>query len=191
VQPISPLPFLAVGLGIFALLGLGALYFRRLNRRLSAQVIGWMKEGASPAEAQGRLAAGGIDAEYAANLVRKTIHRAAFDEANLLFDEGASEEEVVNHLVKGGFDPEAASDVVGAASFNRALRRRPLLSVAAGLTLLILGLAVGFFGLVLRDGNRTGRFVTFPFAGLITITAGICIAGVGCSILWGRFTRSG
>jgi hypothetical protein len=191
VQPISPLPFLAVGLGIFALLGLGALYFHRLNRRLAARVLDWMKEGASPAEAQARLAASGIDAQYAADLVRKTVRRAAFDEANLLFDEGASEDEVVNHLVKGGFDAEAASDIVGAASLSRGLRRWPLLSIAAGLALLILGLAVGLFGLVLRDGNRTGRFVTFPYAGSITITIGTCIAGVGCTILYGRFTRSG
>jgi hypothetical protein len=36
-----------------------------------------------------------------------------------------------------------------------------------------------FGGLVLRDGNLSGRFVTFPFAGGLTITVGIFLLVIG------------
>lgn len=191
MQPVSPLPFLAVGLGIFALLGLGALYFHRLNKRLAVEAVAWFRKGASPDEVRQMLVARGIDAQYAADFVQKTLRRAAFDESKALYDEGASEAEVVNHLIKSGLSPEAAEGAAGAASFSRAMRRWPLLSVVAGVALVGLGAVVAFLGLILRDGNRTGRFVTFPYAGGATIVVGTCVASIGCVILYGRFTRTG
>lgn len=188
---VSPLPFLAVGLGILGLLGLGALYYRRLNARLGVEILAWLRKGATLAEAQATLAARGIDAEYAADLVGKTIRRAAFVEAAAMLGEGATDAEVRDHLVKSGLDREAADEVVGAAVFRQTLRRWPLLSVMAGLTLALGGVALAFFGLILRDGNRTGRWVTFPYAGGTAMVAGVCVAGIGCTILYGRFLRTG
>ncbi len=187
---VSPLPFLAVGLGILGLLGLGALYFRRLGGRLSAQAVEWFGKGASPAEVQEMLVAKGIDPQYAADVVRKTIRRSAFAEAAAMLDEGAAEPEIRAHLIKAGLDAEAAGEIVGAAALSQRFRRWPILSVVAGLALVGGGVALGFFGLVLRDGNRSGKFVTFPYAGTTAMVAGCCAAGVGCMILWGRFTKT-
>ncbi len=184
---VSPLPFLAVGLSIFALLGLGALYFHRLNSRLMAQTVEWFRKGASPAEVQQMLAAKGIDPPYATNVVRKTIRRSAFAEATVMLDDGVAEAEVRAHLTKAGLDAEAAGEIVGTAALGRRFRQWPILSVVAGVALVLGGVALGFFGLVLRDGNRSGRFVTFPYSGTTAMVAGCCVAGVGCMILRGRF----
>jgi hypothetical protein len=187
---VSPLPFLAVGLGILGVLGLGALYFHRLNGRLSAQAVEWFRKGASPAEVQQMLAAKGIDAQYAANLVQKTIRRSAFAEAAVMLHEGTAEADIRAHLIKAGLDAEAAGEIVGAAALSRMFRRWPILSVVAGLALVGGGFALGLFGLVLRDGNGSGKFVTFPYAGTTAMVSGCCVAGVGCIILWGRFTKT-
>ena len=61
-------------------------------------------------------------------------------------------------------------------------KRHPVASVMLGLTLMPLGVAVAFGGLVLRDGNLSGRFVTFPFAGAITIMAGVFLLVIGLAL---------
>jgi hypothetical protein len=58
-------------------------------------------------------------------------------------------------------------------------QRHPVASVMLGLPLMPLGVAVAFGGLVLRDGNLSGRFVTFPFAGALTIMAGVFLLVIG------------
>ncbi|HEY2154723.1 MAG TPA: hypothetical protein VGH33_03775, partial [Isosphaeraceae bacterium] len=161
-----------------------------LNRRLSGEVVEWFHKGASPAEAQQMLAAKGIDPQFAANVVRKTIRRSAFAAATAMLADGVAEPEVRADLLKGGLDGETVDDAIGAAALSLKFRRHPILSVVAGLALVVGGAALGFFGFFLRDGNRTGRFVTFPFAGQTAFVAGSCAAGVGCMILWGRFTRT-
>ena len=79
------------------------------------------------------LVAKGIDAQYAADVVRKTIRRSAFAEAATMLDEGTADEQVRDHLIKGGLDAEAAGEIVGAAALSRTFRRWPILSVLAGL----------------------------------------------------------
>jgi hypothetical protein len=136
------------------------------------------------------LVAKRIDPQYAANVVRKTIRRSAFAEAVAMLGEGVAEPEVRADLLKGGIDRETVDDAIGAAALSLTFRRYPILSVVAGLALVAGGVGLGFFGFFLRDGNRTGKFVTFPFAGQTAFVIGCCIAGVGCVILWGRFTRT-
>jgi hypothetical protein len=107
-----------------------------------------------------------------------------------MLGEGVAEPEVRADLLKGGIDRETVDDAIGAAALSLMFRRYPILSVVAGLALVAGGVGLGFFGFFLRDGNQTGKFVTFPFAGQTAFVIGCCIAGVGCVILWGRFTRT-
>ena len=53
-----------------------------------------------------------------------------------------------------------------------------------------LGVAVAFGGLVLWDGNLSGRFVTFPFAGGLTIMAGVFRLVLGIVLTVVPFTKA-
>jgi hypothetical protein len=59
------------------------------------------------------------------------------------------------------------------------VQRHPVTSVLLGVPMMAFGVGVSFGGLVLRDGNLSGRFVTFPFAGALTIMAGVFLLVIG------------
>jgi hypothetical protein len=69
-------------------------------------------------------------------------------------------------------------------------RRHPVVSVVLGLVLVPLGAAVTFGGMVLRDGNLSGRFVTFPFAGGFTMMAGVFLLVIGIVLTVVPFTKA-
>jgi hypothetical protein len=80
--------------------------------------------------------------------------------------------------------------VVGEASFFRWCHRWSIPIGAAGLLLFAAGIALIFTGMILRDGNLSGRFVTFPFAGGLTIAVGIAVLSIGAVFLAGVFRKT-
>jgi hypothetical protein len=70
------------------------------------------------------------------------------------------------------------------------VQRHPIVSVVLGVPLMALGAGVVFAGLILRDGNTSGRFVTFPFAGGLTIVAGAFLLVIGLVLTVVPFLRS-
>jgi hypothetical protein len=133
----------------------------------------------SQRQAQEQLVAEGVDPQVAAKGIREASEEAAVTSAAEMLRRGASEKEVQEFLAARGLDAKAAADVVHDLAHPSWVRRHPILSVILGPLVLALGGGVIFAGLVLRDGNRTGRFVTFPFAGGLTISAGTVVILVG------------
>jgi hypothetical protein len=165
------------GGGILILIALVSVANRRAVKRASARAAELRL--VSGRQAQQQLVAEGVDPELAAKGIRQASEEAVITSAAEMLSRGASEKEVREFLAARGLDPEAAADVVHDLAHPAWVRRHPVLSVVLGLPVIALGVGMTFAGLVLRDGNRTGRFVTFPFAGGLTIMAGIGVLSVG------------
>jgi hypothetical protein len=187
---ISPLPFLAVGLLAAAGVAFFVVVGQILKKRMTARAVELLGKGASPAEATQQLIYERFDASLSAQIVEKAIHRAEIDHATALLDKGASDDDARNELIASGMAPQKAKDVVSEASFFRWCHRWSIPLGGAGLFLVASGVALIFTGLILRDGNRTGRFVTFPFAGGLTIMVGVAVLSIGGVILAGVFKKT-
>ncbi|GAC1475915.1 MAG: hypothetical protein NVSMB9_29340 [Isosphaeraceae bacterium] len=187
-SPLIPLAIAGVAFTLLALFWAGNLV---LSRRASARIAALFGKGASPAEVARQLAAEGFDLKHAAKLVLKTLRRAEVARASALLEAGASEKDAQGGLMATGADAKVAQDLVAEAVLRRWLRRHPILFGVAGLALFTLGVAVIFGGLILRDGNLSGRFVTFPFAGGLTIMAGTFIVVFGSLPLYFLLKRVG
>jgi hypothetical protein len=187
---ISPLPFLAVGLLAAAGVAFFVVCGQILKKRMTARAVELLGKGASPAQATQQLAHEGYDSSLSAQVVEKAIHRAEIDHATALLEKGASDDEARNELIATGMAPQKAKDVVSEASFFRWCHRWSIPIGVAGLLLFASGVALIFTGLILRDGNRTGRFVTFPFAGGLTVMVGVGVLSIGCVLLAGVFRKT-
>jgi hypothetical protein len=59
---------------------------------------------------------------------------------------------------------------------------------AAGITMVLVGIAVVMAGFVLYAGNKSGRFPTFPFAGGLTMVLGAALMAGGVTLAGRRAT---
>jgi hypothetical protein len=187
---ISPLPFLAVGLLAAAGVAFFVVCGQILKKQMTARAVELLGKGASPTQATQQLIHERFDPSLSAQIVEKAIHRAEIDHATALLQNGASVDEAQNKLMATGMTPQKAKDVVGEAAFFRWCHRWSIPIGVAGLFLVASGVALIFTGLILRDGNRTGRFVTFPYAGGLTIAVGIAVLSIGCVLLVGVFKKT-
>jgi hypothetical protein len=177
----------AGGGAILALIGGLYLAIARQRKQHAALALELLRQGASQSQAQALLVSRGMDSADAAEAVQAAIRGSAAEAVEAILEKGASEDDAVRKLAASGVDAKVAEDVAGLVAFNRWFRRHPVLYTLVGLVLSLVGIAVCFAGLVLRDGNLSGKFMTFPYAGSITITAGICITAAGCMFLSGHF----
>jgi hypothetical protein len=190
-MPVASLIALGVAAVAIALVALFVVGGRKADEQVSTRIVAMLRKGASLAEAQQELAAVGYDPKHIAEVLEKMRYRAALADASALLDLGLSEEEAQKQLMGKGMTAEGANEVIGEARLIRWAHRWPVLKAAGGLLLSAVGIAVCFFGLVLRDGNRTGRFVTFPYAGTLTISVGVCLLAFGCLPLAYVFKKIG
>ncbi|WP_216821112.1 hypothetical protein [Singulisphaera sp. GP187] len=77
---------LTFGLTILGLLAAAALYLKRLDQRLSVQIMDSLRNGASPTQIEDQLVAGKIDRQYAVDLIRKVIQQSDFASLVVLTD---------------------------------------------------------------------------------------------------------
>jgi hypothetical protein len=187
---ISPLPFLAVGLLAAAGVAFFVVCGQILKKQMTARAVELLGKGASPTQATQQLIHERFDPSLSAQIVEKAIHRAEIDHATALLERGASVDEAQNELMATGMTPQKAKDVAGEAAFFRWCHRWSIPIGGAGLFLVASAVALIFTGLILRDGNRTGRFVTFPYAGGLTIAVGIAVLSIGCVLLVGVFKKT-
>ncbi len=190
MEPLA-LTFLLCGGGLLALIAILIALVHRERRRVAARAAELLRHGASPQQTQQQLVAEGVDPKQTAEAVRQATVDAAAASAAEMLKRGASEKEAREELSARGLDSEAADDVVHDLAHPPWARRHPVASVMLGLPLMALGAGVVVAGLILRDGNLTGRFVTFPFAGGLTIMAGVILLVFGLALTVVPFTKAG
>jgi hypothetical protein len=190
---VPPTFWIALGVAGIALILLGflAVAGSAAAKQDFARVSVLFAKGASPENAAEQLVAEGTDPAQAAKMVTAALRRFTAARIGAMLDEGMSAKDVEKVIVGEGIDEESTRDLIGHTMLTRRFRRRPLVSAMGGLILAIIGVAVMLVGLVLRDGNRTGRFVTFPFAGTLTIGLGMIPLCFGCMALYFLFKRPG
>jgi hypothetical protein len=168
-----------IALGVAAIAAAILALFWWVNRtvanRAEIRIGELFSKGAMPEQVVGQLAAEGFDAEHAQRLVLSAVKRSAAVRALEVLGKGATELEVREELESNGLSAELAEEVVGEVMLREKLRRRPLVYGALGLLGVVVGVGVIFAGFVLRAGNQTGRFPTFPFAGGLTMLVGSMI----------------
>jgi hypothetical protein len=170
---------LAGGVSILALIGLFFWLVHRMENRIAARADELLRQGASPEQAVELLAAEGDDREAAAKGVRRAVEESILDAAADVIANGGTEAEAAELLTSHGASPTAAADHARDLAYPPWSRRYPVLCIVLGVPLFLLGLATVIASLVIRDGNLTGRFVTFPFAGALTKMVGTFILLLG------------
>jgi hypothetical protein len=150
-----------------------------MEGRNAARADELLRQGASGDQAIELLAAEGVDREAATNAVQRAIEESILDAAASIIANGGTEAEAAEQLTSHGAEATAAADYARELAHPPFARRYPHVCVGLGVPLFLLGLGVLFASLVIRDGNLTGRFVTFPFAGALTKIVGMVILGLG------------
>ncbi len=179
------LPFILGGVGILILGLVGVVYLQneRLKQRLVGQAIELLRQGGSPEGAQLQLNAPDLSAEQAVQVIRLAQHKLRIEEADQKLQQGATEDQVRNDFISRGVGAEAADEALGAAAFHRFCRERPGLSMGLGIVLPLVGLGLMVAGLLLWLGNKSGRFVPFPFSGHIVLGIGLMVTYFGGRLL--------
>jgi cytochrome c-type biogenesis protein CcmH/NrfF len=182
------LPYYLGGFGALVLLAIGAIYYQsvRTRKRLMLQIRDKLQHGAAAEQVEAELVESHGDAAVAAKLIAEALRRIKIEDAASRMEQGTTAEELRQELVSRGMEAEKAEEVVGAASFLRFCRQHPVVSMGLGVVLPLLGAVLVIGGILLWLGNKSGRFVTFPFSGHITIGLGLTILGLGC----GFFVRA-
>ncbi|MSR60364.1 MAG: hypothetical protein EXS05_22435 [Planctomycetaceae bacterium] len=178
------------GGGILAIIGLVAALVYRQQRQAVSRAAELLHQCGSPQQAQQQLVAEGMDPQQAVSVMPRAVEQVIAESAARLLGQGVTEADAVGQLVGTGLLPQkVVADLVRDVAHPTWFQRHPFVSVMLGLPLMALGAATMFGGLVLRDGNRSGKFVTFPFAGALTIMLGIFVFVMGLTFAAVPFAR--
>jgi hypothetical protein len=66
---------------------------------------------------------------------------------------------------------------------QKSLRPVSVVQGLAGMILVVAGMAILVASLIIRDGNLTGKMLTFPYAGLLTRVVGTIVMVLGMAFL--------
>jgi hypothetical protein len=119
-----------------------------------------------------KLLGRGLTQTAADGVIGQIVLQSVYGEAAELLNAGNTPDDVVRKLTERGLPPETARGVV-----NDLLSRGQ--SGGGGKVRMMVGGGVFVLGILLLLGNMTGAFVTFPFAGTITMVIGGIIMGSG------------
>lgn len=186
----SPLFYAAIGLGAASIVALFLYAGHTLKKRATARAFELFRKGSSSIEIEQQLVAEGCDAQMASNVVQKVVKRIMLAHPLASLEAGQSQEDILKDMVSRGIEATQAERLIGEAALLRWGRRWRFLLVPVGLAVCVVGVCVIFFGLILRDGNRTGKWVTFPFAGGLTILTGTAITILGVCLLAVVFAKT-
>ena len=182
---------LSVGIIAAAIVGLFAYAGYTVKKRTSARIFVLFAKGASSIEIVPQLVAEGLDQETAEKIVEGVVKKLLLAQPTEMLQAGHSKANILKDLIGRGLDATLAKENIDEAATLLWFRRWWFLLLPAGIALVIAGAGLAFFGMILRDGNRTGKWVTFPFAGGITMTAGACVAVMGITMVALVFGKTG
>ena len=181
----SPLIFVGIGAVVAVIAGIFIVATIMANKKVELRARELLVKGVNPVHIFDQLVAEGAATQQAEQIVLKVIENDAVERANGFLDRGLSEIEIVKQLMAKGMDAKTAESAANQAVANQRFRAHPFLFGGLAFVLIVIGVPICFLGLVLRDGNRTGRWVTFPYAGTITSVFGVCLTGTGFGLFYG------
>src|SRR5438105_8941154 len=178
-----PYAFVGGGLTVLGLITWFVVAVRRADRRVAERVRTILEQGESPQQALDQLIADRVDPKQATSAVNRMVRRMGKESLIALtmeaLNQGTPEAEICERLTAKGLRPDTAANLVEELAHPPFVRRHPILSVSLGVPIMIGGCAVIIGSLIVRDGNLTGKWVTFPYAGLVTKLVGIFILTIG------------
>lgn len=186
----SPFFYLAIGLGSASILAPFLYAGHTVKKRAMARTLELFSKGSASNDIERQLVAEGCDPQMAATVVRHVSKRIMLAHPLTMLDAGYSQEDILKDLVGRGIDATHAERLIGEAALLHWGRRWRFLLVPAGLIICVLGAGVFLLGLVLREGNRSGKWVTFPFAGALTILTGTGVFVIGVALLSVVFAKT-
>ncbi|HQR05934.1 MAG TPA: hypothetical protein PLN21_03875 [Gemmatales bacterium] len=183
--------YLPLYLGGFGILVLGLIGFvwlqnERLKKKLISEAREMLRGGSSLEVTHQNLMSQKLEAAQAAKIIELAQQRIFVADALALLNQGKTQDEVKTVLTAQGAKPEPADEAISTAVFHKFCQDNPVISMLLGIVLPLVGLAVMAGGLFLWFGNKSGRFVTFPYAGHFVIAIGFVILACGGSF----FVRS-
>ena len=182
---------LSVALVAAAIVGFFAYAGRTLKKRTTTRIFELLAKGASSTDIVPQLISEGLDQESAVNIVERVVKKILLVHPTEMLQAGHSKADILKDLIGQGLNETLAMENIDEAATLLWFRRWWFLLLPTGIALVIAGAGVAFFGMILRDGNRTGKWVTFPFAGGITMTAGACVAVIGITMIAMVFGKTG
>lgn len=179
------LPFILGGVGFLILTVIGVVYYlnERFKKSLIRLAVEQLQQHATPTQILPQLKNQGLDDGQAGKILALAQRRLQVQEALQWLQQGKTEDEAKAQLLSTGMQPDQADDVLGSALFHHFCLKRPVLSMLLGIILPLLGLACITGGLFLWIGNKSGRFVTFPYAGQLVIGVGVTMFAMGAKVL--------
>lgn len=179
------LPFYLGGFGLLVLSVLGLAYYQneRLKKKLVDKVFLQLREKLSLPDILQHLQRAGLQDAQALKIVEFAQQRIHIKEALNLLTQGITVEEARSHLIGTGLQTLLVDEVIDVAVFRKFCVDRPVIRMMLGIVLPLVGLAVMVIGLLLWLGNKSGGFVTFPFAGQLVMGIGVVILTFGLRFL--------
>lgn len=181
-----PLYLGGFGILVLGLLGFAWLQNERLKKKLISEASEMLRGGSSMGATHQHLMSQKLEAQQAAKIIELAQQRIFVADALELLNQGKTEDEIKVMLTAQGAKPGSVDEAIGYACFHKFCQDKPIISMLLGIVLPLIGLAVMAGGLVLWYGNKTGLFVTFPYAGHFVIGIGFVILACGGSF----FVRS-
>jgi hypothetical protein len=190
-----PIAFTAGGLLVLGLITALVVAVRKADRRIADHVRDILQRGSTPQQALNQLAAEGVDPKQATSVVKRlvrTMQKETWINQTLeMLHAGMPEEQIREALAAKGLKSEKAADLVQELAHPPWVQRHPIISAAIGVPIMIAGCAVLVASLIIRDGNLTGKWVTFPYAGLVTKLVGLFIFIIGLVLTLLPFKKPG
>jgi len=190
-----PILFVLGGLLVLGLITALVVAVRKADRRIADHVRDILQRGSTPQQALNQLAAEGVDPKQETGVVKRLVRlmqqEAWINQASQLLNAGTPEEQICEQLTGLGLKPETAAALVQELAHPPWIQRHPIASAAIGVPIMIAGCAVLVASLIVRDGNLTGKWVTFPYAGLVTKLVGVFIFVIGLVLTVLPFKKPG
>ena len=180
--------YLPLYLGGFGILVLGLVGFawyqnERLKKKFIEQARQAIADGEAASYVENQLTGQGLERAQAARIIELAQKRVHVLTALELLQQGMSEEVVKERLLERGIHGELADEIIGSAQFTKFCVERPVTASTLGIVLPLLGIALIAAGLFLWYGNKSGLFVTFPYAGHFVIVIGVTLFAGGAAML--------
>jgi hypothetical protein len=190
-----PILFVLGGVTVLGLITALVVAVRKADRRIADHVRNILQRGSTTQQALNQLAAEGVDPKQAINVVKRlvrTMQKEAWINQTLeMLNAGTPEEQIREALAAKGLKSETAEALVQELGHPPWIQRHPIASAAIGIPIMIAGCAVLVASLIVRDGNLTGKWVTFPYAGLVTKLVGVFIFVIGLVLTVLPFKKPG
>jgi hypothetical protein len=179
------LPFYLGGFGILVLSLVGFVWYQNewLKKKLINSAHESLKSGSTDENVVAELLDQGIERPDAIKLVELAQQKIMISQSLEKLEQGKTDDEVQAQLQSTGLSEEQSLEILGKAQFALFCARRPIASLTLGIVMPVAGLALILGGIFLWYGNRSGLFVTFPYAGHLVIGIGVVLVAIGWKLM--------